>query len=185
MMIHVADGASVLDIGCGGGLFLGLLAATRRGIRGYGTDYSEAAIDAARHMAKAAAADGSDATLDFNVVDAQSGLTEGLFDVVSIVDVAHHLPPRTVAPLLKAAASRVTPDGGTLIYKDMAAEPLWQASANRLHDLVIARQWISYVPVQRVEEILGECGLSLIRAEVLNCFWYRHELRVFKRGAAS
>src|SRR5947208_2041928 len=56
---HVPGGASVLDAGCGGGLFLALLAATGKRITGQGFDISSPAIDVARTMAEAAKATGS------------------------------------------------------------------------------------------------------------------------------
>ncbi|MGH9660771.1 MAG: class I SAM-dependent methyltransferase [Bryobacteraceae bacterium] len=181
LMSHVPQGSSVLDIGCGSGLFLGLLASTRSGFRGHGTDASRSEIQIARLMASIVRADGSDARLGFSIGDGADRLPEENFDVVSLIDVAHHLPPGAVAAVLRAAASRVAPDGGLLIYKDMASRPRWEARANRLHDLVLARQRISYVPVQLAEEVLGECGLRLVHAGTLNLYWYRHELRVFRR----
>ncbi len=182
-MAHVPPGSRVLDLGCGGGLFLGLLAATRHGIRGYGADTSRLAIEVAQSMARTAKEDGSDAALEFAVLDVASQLPDGFFDVVALIDVAHHLPCDVVQSVLKAAAGRVRSDGGLLIYKDMSSEPFWQAAANRLHDLIVSRQWVSYYPIELVEPILRECGLAVVHAETLNRFWYRHELRVFRRDS--
>jgi len=101
---------------------------------------------------------------------------------VSLIDVPHHVPPAGQRECFLTAAARLGP-GGVLIYKDMARRPVWRALANRLHDLVLARQWIHYVPVERVEGWAAEAGLGLTRAARFNRLWYAHELRVFRSPA--
>lgn len=105
----------------------------------------------------------------------------GPFDIVTMVDVLHHVPPAMQEAFIKAACVRVRP-GGLFIYKDMANAPFWMASANRLHDLVLAQQWINYAPVSCVEDWAARAGLSLEHAEVINILWYRHELRIFRKA---
>lgn len=56
--------------------------------------------------------------------------------------------------------------------------PWWKAQANRIHDLVIAHQWISYVPVETVERWAPFEGKGVIVREDLNRSWYGHELRI-------
>src|SRR5687767_1446958 len=77
---HVPVGASVLDVGCGCGLFLGLLAASGRKPRGVGFDVSGGAIDVAQAMAERAKAHGAD--LRFERRDATAAWPAGRFDVV-------------------------------------------------------------------------------------------------------
>ena len=182
LMAHVQTGSRVLDIGCGGGLFLGLLTQTRRGIHGYGVDSSASAIAVARGMARTIIRDRSDSALEFAVADAVAQLPKSSFDIVSLIDVVHHLEHDAVVPLLEAAAERVKRHGGLLIYKDLAPRPLWKATANRIHDLLIAKQWVYYFPVAIVEDSLCQCGLKIVHSETLDRLWYRHELRVFCRS---
>ena len=105
----------------------------------------------------------------------------GAFDVVLLVDVLHHIPPAAQRDVFRMAAEKVAP-GGRLIYKDMAARPRWRAAMNRLHDLVMARQWIHYVPIQSVEQRGAAEQMQLTHAQDVNMLWYRHELRVFTRA---
>lgn len=176
---HVPPGASVLDAGCGAGLFLALLAATVPNISGVGFDSSRPAIDAAVRMTERFQALGLPANLRFVRLDAAASWPEGLFDVVSMVDVMHHVPPAGQRSALARAAASLKP-GGLLLYKDLADHPALHAGLNRLHDLVLARQWIHYLPVHLVEEWAGALGLTLTHAEAISRLWYRHELRIFR-----
>jgi len=178
---HVASGASVLDVGCGGGLFLALLAGTAAGVAGVGFDSSGPAIEAAARMAEQVKLSGLRAELSFVRLDIDEPWPAGLFDVVSLVDVLHHIPPANQKSVFERAVQSVKPDG-VLLYKDMANRPLFHAWMNRLHDLLLARQWIHYVSISRVDEWAGESGLALSHAEAMSRFWYRHELRVYRKS---
>jgi len=166
----------VLDVGCGAGLFLGLLASCGRGIRGVGFDVSPGAIATAKQMAER-----FNGQLQFHRLDVDEPWPRETFDVVSIIDVTHHVPPARQRRMIATAASHVAP-GGVLLYKDMCRRPRWRAAANRLHDLLLARQWIHYLPVESVEHWAAEEGLGLEHEERIDMLWYGHELRVFRRA---
>ena len=65
----------------------------------------------------------------------------------------------------------------------MAAKPLFRAWWNRLHDLVIARQWISYRPINEVEVWLKDLGAEIVEHSEKVLGPYGHELIVAKRPA--
>ena len=180
LLPFVPGNSSILDVGCGAGLFLGLLAAEGRIRSGVGFDSAAAAIETAVRMRERAARVGAKATLEFHRLDAAGRWPERQFDVVSIVDVMHHVPRSAQRSVFESAAARVRPDG-VLLYKDMARAPAWRAWANRLHDLVLAREWIHYVSIEDVERWARELGLTLVHAGAFNRYWYAHELRVFRR----
>jgi 2-polyprenyl-3-methyl-5-hydroxy-6-metoxy-1,4-benzoquinol methylase len=181
---YVPQGVTVLDAGCGGGLFLGLLAACGKRIDGYGFDISPVAIRVAREMAAELSELGSTLRFELRPVDDQ--WPGGEFDVVSMSDVMHHIPPPVQREFFLTACRHVRA-GGVLIYKDMCRQPRWRAAANRLHDLVLTRQWIAYLPIELAEKWAGEASFDLVAgADRVNRFWYGHELRVFrKRGVAD
>ena len=105
---------------------------------------------------------------------------EGDFDVVAMIDVIHHVSRPEQEAVIRRACRKVR-RGGLFLYKDMVERPWWRAAANRLHDLVLARQWIHYVPVKEVERWAEDEGLVLDRSELINRWWYGHELRVFRK----
>lgn len=181
LLPFVFDNAVVLDIGCGGGLFLGLLVGSGCNIaRGVGFDVSAPAIGAAQRMASLVNRRMGRDVLHFHRLDLAAAWPRGPFDVVCLIDVMHHVPPAAQQALLQQASAQVAP-GGTLIYKDMCRRPLWRASMNRLHDLVLARQWIHYLPIEDAEQWVVESGLRVVHGETANRLWYGHELRVFRR----
>jgi 2-polyprenyl-3-methyl-5-hydroxy-6-metoxy-1,4-benzoquinol methylase len=178
---YVPSGASVLDVGCGAGLFLGLLTALDRIERGFGFDANRSAIEAARLMMAALPPKGANRLL-FEHLDASAPWPVGAFDVVSLIDVLHHIPPPAQEKAVAMAVARVAP-GGRLIYKDMALRPSWSAWANRLHDLIMVREWINYRPLDEVREWGSSNGLKLILQGRKRLYWYCHEWLVFERPA--
>ena len=168
--------ARVLDIGCGAGLFLGLLAASGRTLDGVGFDTSANAIAIAKRMQTRLP---SEHRISFERLSVDDPWPEGTFDAVSLIDVMHHIPPKAQIGVLEMAVTKLRP-GGRLIYKDMADRPFWMASANRLHDLVIAREWINYLPISTVRKILVESGFLVVNEHRSSRLWYMHEMLVME-----
>ncbi|MGA2883067.1 MAG: class I SAM-dependent methyltransferase [Bryobacteraceae bacterium] len=182
---HVRDGSRVLDIGCGSGLLLSLAAGTGAQFHGVGFDVSRQGIDLATRMTGRAAQLAPKAKLSFQRLNVEEAWPKGEFDIVFVVDVLHHIPPKIHRPFLGQVMSKVKP-GGTLVYKDMCLRPWWMAQANRLQDLVVAREWIQYAPIQSVESWAADGGMRVVVREDLSRLWCGHELRVMiKEGAPS
>ena len=184
LLTHIEPRSRVLDVGCGRGLFLGLLHHARLlapapVATSVGFDCSPEAIVIARMMARRAGAGNS---VRFERRDAADTWPAGVFDAVSIIDVMHHLPLHARRTVVHQAASRVRP-GGVLLYKDMTPRS-WRSLANSMHDLAVAREWVTYTPVASVEAWAQEAGLRLHHAEAFERLWYGHELRVFVKPEA-
>jgi 2-polyprenyl-3-methyl-5-hydroxy-6-metoxy-1,4-benzoquinol methylase len=179
LLIHVPRGVSVLDAGCGSGLFLGLIGCVDGQASGVGLDLSDSAIEMACQMAECLACSTPNVGLQFQVVDVTAKWPVGLFDVVCLIDVLHHVNSGSQSEVFRTAVSHLK-RGGVLLYKDMCDSPFWLAIPNRIHDLLLARQWIHYVPVEQVEAWAANLGLSLVHREQVRRYWYGHELRVFR-----
>ncbi len=173
----VPQGARLLDGGCGSGLFLGLLAHLGCISFGHGFDASREAIALAERM-KERHPEGH--RLLFECRGAEEPWPEGEFDVVSVIDLIHHVAPGNQAEVIRKAASRVR-RGGLFLYKDMTRRPRWRVLASVLHDLVLARQWFHIPSFEAAAEAAGACGLIARERAVHNMFWYGHEIGVFQR----
>jgi 2-polyprenyl-3-methyl-5-hydroxy-6-metoxy-1,4-benzoquinol methylase len=174
----VRDGSRVLDIGCGAGLLLCLLVGLGRQFEGFGltsrslpsTWLDKPPNDWHRSIQRPTVV---------RVSGTGKPWPNGAFDVVYMVDVLHHIPSKSQRAFLRQALSKLG-IGGTLVYKDMCIRPRWRALANRLHDMLIAHQWISYVPIETIEQWVRSEGKEVIAREDLTRFCYGHELRVVK-----
>ena len=173
-------GSSVLDVGCGGGLLLNCAAASRRLSYGHGFDSSPHAISVAQAASSRLARLGVNVVPTFEVRSVEQGFPEGSFDVVSVIDVLHHVSPRFQQLAFECAASRVR-DGGLLLIKEMRPSPAWRAAGNRLHDLIMARQWIHYVEEPQVDTWAVDCGLRKVASECFDRLWYGHSLSIYSR----
>ncbi len=168
--------ASALDIGCGQGLLLGLLARRHMIASGVGFEANPLTLGIARQMAQGQGFN----TLSFIQGTTPDQVPQGPFGLVMMIDVLHHVSVKDQKSLFLAAALRVA-KGGRFIYKDMAMRPLWCAWINRLHDLILARQIIHYVPFEIVQLWAHEAGLKVMRSESLRRLAYAHELLVLER----
>ena len=63
--------------------------------------------------------------------------------------------------------------------------PVLHAVANRLHDLVVAREWIHYVDPHVIDTLANEAGLIPLHASHHRRWWYAHDLLVFERRAPA
>lgn len=175
----VPDNASLFDIGCGSGLFLGLAVLSRKNVTGTGVDLSEGALAMAWEMRNGLAAEQAE-RLSFQCCHGTDDWPARTFDVVSLIDVMHHIPRPRRKSFFDAVIARVKP-GGILLYKDMRHRPRWKAFLNRCHDLVVAHDWIHYCPIAEIECAARQSGLVELRAETIDRLWYAHVLRVYRR----
>ena len=176
---HVPENSRILDIGCGSGLVLGLLAGLHFNIRGTGFDRSEAGIDMAQRMQRRIPPS-SPTRISFQHLSIDDPWPLGTFDVVLMIDVIHHVPPLEQRSVVEKAISVLAP-GGKLIYKDMCSGPWWRAQANRLHDLVVAKEYVHYVPVEALKAWAAQSNMRVICEESYHRLWYGHELLVMTR----
>ncbi len=115
----IADGTRLVDLGCGQGVLLALLAAADdrgqhpRGVRAHGVDLRADAIDAAR---VALGPDGRVDVGDLLTYDLPS------CDVVTIFDVLHYIERDAQRQLLARVYQRLSPGGRLLLRTGDAAQ---------------------------------------------------------------
>ena len=174
----VPQGSSILDVGCGSGLFVALLARLGFIRAGHGIDSNRKAIAVAKQIREnlPAAVD-----IRFDCRSAEESWGEpNSYDVVSLIDVMHHIDPAYQKKPIELAAEVLRP-GGRLLYKDMANRPYWLAAANRLHDLILARQWIRYVSLDDIIRWAEGNGFRTLEVQRFRRYWYAHEMVVFEK----
>ncbi len=178
LLRRLPPGSSVLDVGCGVGIMSALAAGPGQARSVSGFDISQRAIEIARGVAIPGAG-----SMTFHALPAGE-YPSGQFDVVLCIDVLHHVPPAAQWDFLRRVLDRVT-SGGLLLVKDISPQPWWKALANRLHDLIMARQWVHYRHERDVATKLRELGIDVIEESRLDRLWYSHYLVCCRKPSTS
>ncbi|MEA2001584.1 MAG: class I SAM-dependent methyltransferase [Actinomycetota bacterium] len=168
------NGGRLLDFGCGAGLFTMHCVAQGYVESADGVDVNSSTIRIADEARRSSP--------DSGRVQFHSGaIPEGTYDAISMIDVMHHLQPSEQRSMFYDLCDRLA-IGGVLVYKDMCRQPRWQAVANRMHDLVLSRQWIHYLPIEKaIGWAVEDLGLELLRRTRFDYLVYGHELAVFHK----
>lgn len=174
----IGSSARVLDVGCGAGLFLLLLAQLKRLERGHGFDVSERAIHAGQRAAERIGAAGH---VEFEKRSIEAGFPNDQWDVVSAIDVIHHVPRPAQPDFINALCMAVEP-GGRLVIKDMVTRPRWRAAANIAHDLVMAQQWPQHAEPDQVAAQAEGLGFRTVHRSRIDTLWYGHWSLVMERS---
>jgi 2-polyprenyl-3-methyl-5-hydroxy-6-metoxy-1,4-benzoquinol methylase len=177
LISKIPQGSSVLDVGCGDGLFLNLLGFFGNISEGTGFDTNGTAIANAQ-LAKENSPYNN--RLQFLERSIGQPLPNRLFDVVSMIDVLHHIPVEDKESAIIGAAAHVKP-GGILLFKDIGQQPRWRAFANTLHDFVLTGDRVSYTPLDLVVAWARAAGMREEERKIINRLWYGHEMIVFRK----
>lgn len=179
LLRFIPSGSNLLDVGCGNGFLMLALAAASRIRRGMGIDASAAKIAIANHGLECLRSRFHiKADIEFCHVSGVADWPAFRFDLVTLVDVLHHVPRKVRELIVSAAMERVS-IGGTMIVKEMAGSG-WRAWANRVHDLIISGELVSSVSENELDGWVGSSGRCLM-AQRWIVWWYDHYLRVYGR----
>lgn len=165
------EGQRVLDIGCGTGVFLQLVAKFRRPSAVGGLEINPRAIDCARKLF---------ASIQHRVparLEPYDGTSLpawiGEYDYVFLVDVFHHIPPNQQVQTLESLFVTMKP-GAKLIIKDIdAGQPFW-CLFNKLHDLVLAGQYPHECAASDMQAHLSEAGFVVNEMTKERIYLYPH-----------
>lgn len=181
----VGEADSLLDLGCGGGAILGQMLLRLRPERALGSDIDPRHAAAAGRVAAAARRLlPGEGRYEARRIDTPRDWPAERFDCVLLVDVLHHVPKEDRRAMVEGAAGRLRP-GGRLVVKEMAPRPFHGALGNRLHDLVLTGEWVSYQPMEEVAAWAAGRGLAAAPRIHFRRLWYYHELQVFHAPPAA
>lgn len=175
---QIPRGSSVFDIGCGTGFFLDLVARSREPRRLGGCDVSPGLLAAARSTLSQGA-DG----IELSLIQSEGGVPTSAadYEVVTLIDVLHHIPPRQQEAWLSELVERMGP-GSIFILKDIDAGRPCLCAMNKLHDALFGggagHEWTR----RRAEHHLNEAGLSIVASGAQRKIWYPHYWIVGRKG---
>jgi 2-polyprenyl-3-methyl-5-hydroxy-6-metoxy-1,4-benzoquinol methylase len=176
---YLPECGEILDVGCGFGLFSLYYAmeSPRRFVRGL--DVNGRRIATARH----AAARLGLGNVAYELGDARDFKGVGNYAAAYMLDIVHHIPPASVAPLL-AALHRCLPPGGRLLVKDVGTEPRYKRWFTWTLDRVMdPRTPVTYWPSERLQQLLESLGFVVYRHQMVDILPYPHVLYICERRA--
>jgi 2-polyprenyl-3-methyl-5-hydroxy-6-metoxy-1,4-benzoquinol methylase len=166
---QIPMGARIFDIGCGSGSLLYLAVRLRAAKSAHGYDVSHDAIKAAGTFARR-----SDLVCaKFLPVSDFPNLSG--YDVVTLVDVLHHIPPERQTGFL-AQIVHAMDTGAKLVILDINADRVVPAMCNQIHDLVLNRDWVHPMRPRDVVAALDAVRARVDSPTLINTLWYSHYL---------
>jgi SAM-dependent methyltransferase len=171
---YLPDEGLVLDVGCGFGLFSLYYAASgpRRFVRGLDRDGRRIAL-----ARRAAARLGLD-NVAYAEGDARDFKGDSEAAGAYMLDIVHHIPPETVAPLLRQLRRCLAP-GAPLLVKDVDTRP----AAKRWFTWVLDKAMAPTTPVHywstdALQATLEQSGFRVRRHLMVDLLPYPHVLYV-------
>jgi ubiquinone/menaquinone biosynthesis C-methylase UbiE len=172
---YLPDTGTILDIGCGFGLFSLYYAQLLPEARFRGLDVNARrvaiATEAARRLGLANAG--------YAVGDAREyRATDGQHAAAYMLDIVHHIPTETVEPLLAELHKAIRP-GGRLIVKDVDTQPAYKRWFTHALDLLMSPGGeIHYWPAGELHAVLQRIGFRVYRHLMVDILPYPHVLFV-------
>ncbi len=175
---YLPDQGTVLDIGCGFGLFSLYYAQVFPLARFCGLDRDTRRIAMATEAARRLGL----ANTCYAVGDAREFRAgDGEHAAAYMLDIVHHIPPETVAPLLQELHAAIRP-GGRLIVKDVDTQPAYKRWFTHALDLVMSPGGvIHYWPAGDLQALLQRIGFRVYRHLMVDILPYPHVLFVCHR----
>ena len=173
---HVPKKGTIVDLGCGFGIFANFLATQSDDRKVIGIDLNEKRILLAKKIF------GSLSNLDFicsNITDTKIPKANS----ITVVDVLHHIPSLELQTNLLRECNSVLSEGGKLILKDLDTKPRWKYVWNLIHDYIMTRgEPVLYQNQSTVEKLLKNTGFELEKKIGISGYPYAHFLYIAKKS---
>jgi 2-polyprenyl-3-methyl-5-hydroxy-6-metoxy-1,4-benzoquinol methylase len=174
---YLPASGSVLDIGCGFGLFSLYYASTGPGRLVRGIDLNPRRIGMARRAATRLGLE----NVVYEELDARHFKGDSPVSAAYMLDIVHHLPNDEVPSLLRELHRAIAP-GGLLMVKDVDTRPApkrWFTWA--LDKLMNPRAPVRYWSSEELTDALGDVGFTVRHHLMVDVLPYPHILYVCTR----
>ena len=172
---HVPKKGTIVDIGCGYGIFANHISKKSKDRKVIGIDLNEKRIEAAKKIFR------NESNLEFicsNITNSKIPKT----DVITAIDILHHIPDKENQENLLKSCYFVLKNGGVLILKDLDTKPSWKFYWNKIHDFVMTKgEPVLYNSKEEILELLKKSGFVIEKWELFKGYPYAHVLFIGKK----
>jgi SAM-dependent methyltransferase len=176
---YLPESGPVLDVGCGFGLFSLYYAATAPGRFVRGLDVNARRVAMARRAAQRLGL----ANVAYEEGDARDFKGAGDVGAAYMLDIVHHIPPASVAPLLRQLRRCLAP-GGVLVVKDVDTRPAPKRWFTWALDKAMAPGTpVRYWSAEELTAALEATGFRVRRHLMVDVLPYPHVLYVCEARA--
>ena len=172
---HIPKTGTIVDIGCGYGIFASYIASksTKRNV--IGIDLNKKRIFLAKKKFS------NIANLKFicnNITSSEIPHADG----ITAIDVIHHIPTLELQTSLLKTCFSVLGENGKLIIKDVDTKPLWKYLFNWIHDYLMTRgEPVLYNSQNTFKNLLEKTGFELEKKMNIKNYPYSHVLFIAKK----
>jgi len=172
---HVPKNGTVVDIGCGFGIFANYLASKSENRTVIGIDLNEKRISLAKKIY------GHLPNLNFfcgNITNTKIPST----NIITAIDVIHHIPTLELQTNLLKTCFSVLSENGKIIIKDVDTKPFWKYWWNYIHDyLMTGGEKVLYHDQNAFENLIKKTGFELEKKVSIDKYPYAHILFIAKK----
>jgi 2-polyprenyl-3-methyl-5-hydroxy-6-metoxy-1,4-benzoquinol methylase len=167
---EIPSGVQLFDIGCGTGTLL-YLALTLRSVQvAHGYDISHSAV------AASSAFKANSARFQIFLLPVQETPPRlDTYDVVTMIDVLHHIPRKQQDDFLHNVVNRMN-RGAKFIFVDINASDRIGTLFNQMHDLIFSHQWVHARRPSDVMSVMELSGLRVSKHIYLRSFLFPHHM---------
>ncbi|MEP7307126.1 MAG: class I SAM-dependent methyltransferase [Acidobacteriota bacterium] len=177
---YLPPSGHVLDVGCGFGLFALYFATRFPRLQIQGFDLSERRIQTAQRAASRLGVQ----NVRFQVGDAVDWRLNEPISAAYMLDLVHHIPAKSVEPLIATLASHLSP-GGRLVIKDIEPALSYKLAFTWLLDKVMDyKAPVRYWAPEEIQPLLEAAGFEVHRHRMIDYLPYPHILYVGTRRSS-
>jgi SAM-dependent methyltransferase len=175
---YLPPSGDVLDVGCGFGLFALYFARRRQQIRIRGLDLSARRIQLATRAAEKLGL----SNVQFGLGNATALDFKTPISAAYMLDLVHHIPPESVAPLVNTIATNLAP-AGRLLVKDIDPTYVLKRRFTWVLDKVMDfKTPVHYWPPAALQQLLESSGFEVHRHQMIDYLPYPHILYVARKS---
>ncbi len=176
LMGAIPQGAKVVDIGCGNGSLLAVVAHFLKPGAVAGLEVKQSLVDQARQVL-------APYQNKIELFDGEN-LPEWIGDYSHVVlnDVLHHVPKAQQKNFIESIVDKMAPNA-TLVLKDIDADHKVLCLFNKLHDLILSKEIGNERGARELESWLSQSNGKITSQVYQRTLVYPHILFTFKKGA--